>query len=194
MDKNQVIAFFDNMAPDWDSNQQRNEKAIDYILSVGGADRGKHILDIACGTGILFLDYIARGAAVTGVDISSEMVKEAKSKFPQINVICADAESYSFEDKFDAVMIYNAFPHFINPEKLFENMSAALKDKGRITVAHGLSEKELEECHAAAAKDISLPLPSKEVMAEMMSEFFDVDVMISDDEKYIVSGVKKNVL
>ncbi len=191
MDKKQVIKFFDAMAPDWDANQERNEKVIDFILSVGGVSEGRHILDVACGTGILFPDYLLRKARVTGIDISSVMTAKAKEKFPEAEVICGDAEDYVFEDRYDAVMIYNAFPHFTNPQKLFDNLASSLKNEGRLTVAHGISEEELSLCHSGAAKDVSLPLPSKEQLARMMSEFFTVDIMISDEEKYIVSGLKK---
>ena len=191
MNKNQVASFFDAMAKNWDSNQVRDEDIISFILDKGGIVKGRKVLDIACGTGVLFPDYIKRGAEVTGVDISPEMVRLAKDKFPCVEVIVADAEEYSFGGNYDAVMIYNAFPHFPNPERLLENLSLSLKDGGRLTVAHGISEKELEKCHSTVAKDVSLPLPSKEKLGEIMSEFFIVDVMISDEEKYIVSGVKK---
>lgn len=33
------------------------------------------LLDVACGTGVLFPDYLARGASVTGIDISPEMAR-----------------------------------------------------------------------------------------------------------------------
>lgn len=191
MDKEKIITFFDAMAESWDKNQERNEKAIDFILTQGGISKDVKVLDVACGTGILFPDYISRGAKVTGVDISAEMLRVAKEKFPDTELVCADAEGYTFEEKYDAVMIYNAFPHFPEPEKLIANLSKALKNKGRLTVAHGLSEEELEKCHATVAGDISLPLPSKEKLTDMMSEFFQVDVAVSDEEKYIVSGVKK---
>ncbi len=192
MDKKDVIEFFDSLAPGWDSGNERNEKVIEFILQKGGIKKGSHILDVGCGTGVLFGDYEKIGAAsVTGIDISPEMVKIAKEKYPSYKVICADAESYSFDESFDAVMIYNAFPHFAFPEKLIENLSSYLKEGGRFTVAHGISEAAIAECHSGIAKHVSLTLPSKETLSEMMSELFSVDVMISDDEKYIVSGVKK---
>ena len=191
MDKKQITAFFDAMAENWDEKQERNENAISFILTKGGITNGVKVLDVACGTGILFPDYISRGAKVTGIDISSEMLGIAKDKFPDTELICADAETYVFDKKYDAVMIYNAFPHFPNPEKLISNLSKALDVNGRLTVAHGISEEELEKCHSGIAKDISLPLPSKERLSLMMSELFKVDVMISDEEKYIVSGVKR---
>ena len=191
MNRKEIIAFFDNLAPVWDEGLIRNEDAINAILDMGGISEGTKVLDVACGTGVLFTDYLSRGAAVTGVDISAEMVKKAKEKFPKIQVVCADAQNYDFDKNFDAAMIYNAFPHFDDPKKLFQNLAKALKEKGRLTVSHGMSEKALEECHSTGAKNVSNPLPSKEKLADMMSELFSVDVMISDDEKYIVSGVKK---
>lgn len=191
MDKKEIISFFDSLAYSWDSNMVRNEDAIRLILDKGGIKKGTRVLDVACGTGVLFPDYISRGALVTGIDISEEMIKVAKEKFPEAEIICGDAEGFTFNEKYDAVMIYNAFPHFTNPTGLFANLSRALENKGRLTVAHGMSERELEECHSGGAKNVSLPLPSKERLADMMSALFDVDVMISDEKMYMVSGTKK---
>ena len=191
MNKEDIVAFFDDKAKIWDDIQIRNEEVISLILDLGGITDGKKVLDVACGTGVLFPDYSARGAEVVGIDISSEMVRIAKEKYPHIKVICGDAQSENFDDMFDAVMIYNAFPHFINPRELFNNLSANLKASGRLSVAHGLSEKELAECHSGSAENVSQTLMSKENLAEIMSEFFEVDVMISDEKMYMVSGVKR---
>ena len=191
MNKKDITEFFDRLASCWDDNMIRNEEAIELILDKGGIKEGTTVLDIACGTGVLFPDYISRGALVTGIDISAEMVKAAKEKFPQTDIICGDAEICDFPQSYDAVMIYNAFPHFGNPLGLFENLTKALKENGRLTIAHGMSEKELAECHSGGASKVSLPLPSKEKLAEIMSAYVNVDVMISDENMYMVSGTKK---
>ena len=191
MNKKDVIDFFDRLAPAWDDMQVRNEEVIAEILFKGGIRNGVRVLDVACGTGVLFPDYKKLGADVTGIDISPEMVKIAKEKFPEAEVVCGDVLDFSFSEKFDAVMIYNAFPHFVEPEKLIEKLSILLKDSGRISVAHGISEKELAECHSGSAKSVSVPLVKKEVLAQMLSPYFNVDVLISDDRMYMVSGVKK---
>ena len=191
MNKTKIKEFFDEIAPCWDKDQNRNEEVIGFILEKSGVRNGVSVLDIASGTGVLFGDYLKLGATVTGIDISEEMLKIAKEKFPQVNLICDDAETFRFRNQYDVIMIYNAFPHFPNPEMLFENLAKALKKGGRLTVAHGMSEKELQKCHSGKAKNVSLPLPSKEKLREMMSLFCYVDVMISDEEKYIVSGFKK---
>ena len=191
MDKKEIIAFFDEMADTWDEGNLRNEEVIAEILQKGGIKENLKVLDVACGTGVLFPDYKKLGAEVVGIDISENMVKKAREKFPETKVICGDASIFDFEETFEAVIIYNAFPHFDEPVKLIENLAKVLCVGGRFTVAHGLSEKELEECHSGRAKNISVSLVKKEVLAEMLSPWFEVDVLISDERMYMVSGVKK---
>lgn len=191
MDKKDIISFFDGFAPTWDNENQRNEQVIAEILNNGGIFEGARVLDVACGTGVLFPDYISRKAIVTGIDISPEMVKIAKEKFPQIEVICGDAENFVSDKKFDAIMIYNAFPHFPNPQKLIENLAKLIKTGGRISIAHGASREEIEKCHEGKPNKISLPLPEAEELAKMLSPLFNVDIKISDNRMYQVSGTKK---
>ena len=191
MDKKDIIAFFDELAPCWDKTNVRNEEVISEILRKGGIRKGTKVLDIACGTGVLFPDYESLGAEFVGIDISENMVKKAREKFPEAEVICGDATTYDFSSDFDAVMIYNAFPHFDEPQRLIENLAKSLKKSGRLSIAHGISEKELEKCHSGSAKNISVPLMKKEVLAEMMKPYFEADVLISDEKMYMVSGVKK---
>lgn len=191
MDKKEIIAFFDKLAPCWDNTNVRNEEVIAEILFKGGIREGVKVLDVACGTGVLFPDYQKFEADIVGIDISENMVKLAREKFPEAKVICGDATDFAFEEKFDVIMIYNAFPHFDRAEKLIENLSDSLKPSGRLSVAHGISEKELNECHSGSAKNVSLPLPKKEELSEMLKPYFDVDVLISDERMYMVSGVKR---
>ena len=87
MNKQDVIDFFNRCAPEWDADMIRNEAVIAKILDAAGIRLGVQVLDVACGTGVLIPDYLARGVAeVTGVDISPEMVKIARGKFQQKNV------------------------------------------------------------------------------------------------------------
>ena len=93
MEKKTISEFFDRCAPWWDADMIRNEELIAAILNNGGVKAGVHVLDVACGTGVLFPDYLKRGAAsVTGIDISPEMAKIAAAKFPEVTVLCGDVE------------------------------------------------------------------------------------------------------
>ena len=85
----------------------RHDGIISQILDGAGVREGVRVLDVACGTGVLFPDYLARGvASVTGVDISPEMVKIAREKFTRrnIEVLCADVEALPLDrNRIDAL-------------------------------------------------------------------------------------------
>ena len=194
MDKRDVIEFFDSCAPKWDSNMVRNEAAISRILDNAKIEAGKDVLDVACGTGVLFPDYIKRNVkSLTGIDISPKMAEIAKSKFIEENifVVCGDVEEFSFDKKFDAVVVYNAFPHFPNPERLIEKLSSIVKVGGTVTVAHGMSRKMLEKHHSGAAKNVSIGLISEDALADIFGKYLKVTTKISDDEMYQVVGIKE---
>ena len=192
MKKTDIAAFFDNCAPWWDADMVRNEDIIATILDNGGIREGVHVLDVACGTGVLFPDYLARGAAsVTGIDISPEMAKIAASKFPEVQVVCGDVEEVKFDRQFDCIMVYNAFPHFPDPVHLVEVLANLLKPGGRLSVAHGMSRAALSNHHAGRAAKVSIDLLHEQELADIFSDWFDVDVIISDDRMYQVSGVRK---
>lgn len=192
MDKKNVAAFFDRCAPWWDVDMIRNEDVIRKILDNGGIREGIHVLDVACGTGVLFPDYLERGvASVTGVDISPEMVKVASEKFPQVQVICADVEELDLERQFDAVMVYNAFPHFPDPARLIRTLAGLVVPGGRLSIAHGMSRAALSAHHAGRASDVSIELLHEKELAELMAPYFWVDTVISDDRMYQVAGVRR---
>lgn len=192
MEKNAVIDFFNHCAPFWDDETIRSEPVIRKILDNAGIRAGIDVLDVACGTGVLFPDYFARGvASLTGIDISSEMARRARAKFPDAEVICGDVEAYPFRRQFDAVMVYNAFPHFPDPKRLIEVLAGLTAPGGRLSVAHGMSREKLEAHHAGAARDVSIGLLDERTLAELFAPWFDVDTAISDDEMYQVAGTRK---
>lgn len=192
MEKKDIAAFFDRCAPWWDEDMIRNEELIAAILNNGGIKEGIHVLDVACGTGVLFPDYLKRGvASVTGIDISPEMAKIARTKFPQVHVICGDVENTDFGRQFDAVMVYNAFPHFPDPAKLIGILAGLTKPGGRLTIAHGMSRSALIQHHERASK-VSIDLLEEQELAKLFAPWFDADVIISTDRMYQVSGIRND--
>lgn len=192
MEKKDIVDFFDRCAPWWDDDMIRNEDVITAILDNGGIKAGIHVLDVACGTGVLFPDYLKRGvASVTGIDISPEMAKIAQSKFPEVKVICGDVETTEFPQKFDAVMVYNAFPHFPDPAHLIEVLAGLVKPGGKLSVAHGMSRAALTHHHEGRASKVSIDLLHEKELAALFEPYFDVDVIISDDHMYQVAGVRR---
>lgn len=219
IDKADVIAFFDKLASSWDDVQIREEEKIQEILDAAGVCAGVKVLDVACGTGVLVPDYIDRKvASVTGVDISEEMIKIAKEKFfddetiqgakvsfddsktnriiseshTRVEFLCADVEEANLPSDYDVCMVYNAFPHFPNPAKLIEVLASHLKNGGRLTVAHSMSRKQLDSHHSGPAAKVSNGLMSEDDLAKLFEAYFEVDVKVSNDQMYIVSGYKRS--
>lgn len=195
MNQTDIIEFFDRLAPTWDENQILNEAAITKILDCSGIQKGMTVLDVACGTGVLFPHYLERGVqSVTGIDISPEMIRVAKSKFgnhPEIQLLCGDVETAQFETQFDSVMVHNAFPHFPDPKRLISRLASFTKDGGRLTIAHSLSREKINEHHKGRASRVSNGLMSAEELEKLFLPFFDVDILVSDAERYQVSGIRK---
>ncbi len=205
IDKQEVIKFFDKYAAGWDADMKRNDEVIGIILDNAGVREGSDVLDVACGTGVLFPDYLGRNVAgLTAIDISPEMAKIAggkaaavnrelvkSGKKPIVNIICGDVESYDFGKQFDSVVVYNAFPHFPDPALLVERLAAVTKPGGRMTIAHGMSRETLTKHHSGSASKVSILLMTAEDLAELFRPYFDVDVVISDDRMYQVAGVRK---
>ena len=198
MEKKDVIAFFDRCAPTWDAEMIKSDAKIGKILDNTEVGPDMDILDVACGTGVMFDYYLQRGvASVTGIDISPEMAKIAAQKFagePRVQVICGDVEEYAFDRKFDRIVVYNAFPHFPYPKRLIKILSKLLKEDGRLTVAHGMSREAIDGHHSGSASKVSNGLMSAESLKRIFDAYFDVEVVISNRHMYQVSGVKRDVL
>ena len=198
MNKQDVIAFFDQLAPSWDGDMIKNDEIIETILDNAEVDAGMDVLDVACGTGVMFEYYLKRGvASVTGIDISSEMAKIAEAKYasePSVQVICGDVEEVKFDKKFDRIVVYNAFPHFPKPKRLMKILAGLLKDDGRLTIAHGQSREAIDGHHKGSASKVSNGLMSADSLKKLFDPHFEVEVMISNRRMYQVSGVKRDPL
>jgi demethylmenaquinone methyltransferase/2-methoxy-6-polyprenyl-1,4-benzoquinol methylase len=189
-----VAAFFDGRAEYWDAHSSPKEATINTILDRAGIAAGVSVLDVGCGTGVLFPYYLTRGVAgVTGVDLSPGMIQRAKEKFgddPRVSLICADASNASFA-LHDACVVYNALPHFQSAEALICALSMALIPGGRLTIAHGDSRQVINARHTSRASEVSHDLMPAAELAELFEPLFRVDAVHDAEDYYLVSGVLK---
>ena len=198
MQKQDVIEFFDRCAPTWDADMIKNDVIIGKILDNAEVGPDMDVLDVACGTGVMFDYYLERNvASVIGIDISPEMAKIADAKYAdndKVQVICGDVEEQNFGKKFDRIVVYNAFPHFPKPKRLIKILAGLLKDGGRLTIAHGMSRAAIDNHHNGPASKVSNGLMAADSLKKLFDPYFDVEIMISNSRMYQVSGVKRDPL
>ena len=196
MEKKDVIEFFDRLASSWDVDMIKSDQKIGMILDNAEVGEGMDVLDVACGTGVMFPYYLERNvASITGIDISPEMAKICSGKFselPNVRVICGDVEDYDFGRKFDRIVVYNAFPHFPNPQRFIATLAGLLKDGGRLTIAHGQSREAIDGHHHGPASKVSNGLMGADALKALFDPHFEVEIMISNSRMYQVSGFKRD--
>lgn len=194
MNKQDIIDYFEKHAASWDDEMIRSDEIIGIILDNAGVHCGSRVLDVACGTGVLIPDYLERGvSSVTAVDISPEMIKIARAKFPQDNLrfICGDAESAELGSDYNAIVIYNAFPHFPEPEEIIARLSSLLAPGGILTVAHGMSREQIDRHHHGSAQHVSRGLMHEEELKAIFEKHLEVTAVVSDDRMYQVAGRRR---
>jgi ubiquinone/menaquinone biosynthesis C-methylase UbiE len=117
------------------------QRASLQALELFPADR---LLDVGCGTGAASRAAAEMGAAVVGVDLSPEMVKEAMTLAgPRENLAfdVADVEHLPFPDgRFTAVLCSNAFHHYPDPAGAVAEMSRVLAPGGRLAIGDATSD------------------------------------------------------
>ena len=194
MHKEVVKDFFDRLAYTWDEGMIKNDEVIKIILDNALVSSGKDILDVASGTGVLIEDYLKRDVnKITAVDLSSEMIKVAKSKYKidKVKFICGDILDFNDNEKYDCIVVYNAFPHFIDGEELIKHLSILLKDGGTLSIAHGMSRANINKHHEGSANAVSNELMDAKDLASIMNKYLVVKDVISNDSMYQVVGYKK---
>lgn len=195
IEQKEVIEFFDMLSGTWDEDIVKSRDKIDRIFDAAQIRCGIKVLDVACGTGVLIPDYLQRQVAkVTAFDISSGMIEVARRKFQDIDNVefqCTDVEHLKLDEPVDCVMIYNAFPHFVNPKEMIACLAERLEPGGTLTVAHDMGIEQLNAHHAGKAKKVSNGLISAEEMIALFEPYFEVTHAVSEADIYYVCGVKR---
>ncbi len=141
----EVLVAYDRAAPLYGLMNQvyffgRDKRFRSMVAEKLNLKPGDAVLDLCCGTALDFpflLQKIKTQGTLLGVDLSSEMLKQAKKEIGSkgVHLVRSDAAHLAFRDKtFDAILI--SFCLKITPayEKTIEEAARVLKPAGRIGV------------------------------------------------------------
>jgi len=106
-------------------------------LSLRGNER---VLDVSCGTGELMARLHTRYSdlELVGVDLSAEMLREARAKLgevPHITLRQGNAEALPFDEAtFDVVVSTSAFHYYEHPEQALSEFQRVLRPGGHLAM------------------------------------------------------------
>ena len=89
--------------------------------------RGKRVLDVGCGTGFFTAYYLARGAALTGIDIAPTSIERLAQRHPEARFRLADVGEATLDERFDLVNAFDVLYH-ITDDAHWEHAVRTLAD------------------------------------------------------------------
>jgi SAM-dependent methyltransferase len=108
---------------------------IDALLDAAHVGPGTRVVDVATGPGFVAARAATRGAVVTGVDRSAQMLALAASRHPEIRFISGDAEQLALPAAgFDAAVASFCILHLARPERCASELARITAPGGRVAV------------------------------------------------------------
>lgn len=98
----------------------------------------QRILDIGCASGVLTAAIAEgrKGSKVTGVDVYKNAIDFARSKYPNLEFIVADALRLPFKDEsFNLVVCAETLEHVTDPRKVLSEIKRILKKDGVVIIS-----------------------------------------------------------
>ncbi|MFT5504911.1 MAG: 2-polyprenyl-6-hydroxyphenyl methylase/3-demethylubiquinone-9 3-methyltransferase [Gammaproteobacteria bacterium] len=115
-----------------------NPLRVDYIDQFCDGLKGKKVLDIGCGGGILTEAMCQRGAEVTGIDMGEKSLSVARLHLHEskldIDYQMITAEDYAeiHENEFDIVTCLEMLEHVPVPESIVNACAKLVKPQGKV--------------------------------------------------------------
>lgn len=136
MNKETILNFFRKTATQRTKWKRRNRfyhRSLErYFSNIIPA--GSRVLELGCGTGDLL--YAVKPSYGVGVDFASEMIEIAKLRYSEFQFICADAENFSFDAKFDYIILSDLVSCLWDIQKVLKNLNQFCHPGTRIVISN----------------------------------------------------------
>lgn len=143
--KRYVMQRYDSTAHIYDMRYAEEQTAkIEVAMENVNVERESMVLDVGCGTGLLFKYVANKAEAVVGLDISRKILLKAKERvkeFPNVHLILADADNMPLKEGiFSHLFVVTLIQNMPNPVKTLNEAKRATKENAFIVVT-GLKKK-----------------------------------------------------
>jgi len=149
--KRSVMHRYDLTAEMYDMRYENEQEAkIKTALENIKTERLGSILDVGCGTGILFKHVDCRADTIVAIDVSLRTLKQARKRQQivekaTVHLVRADADNMPVQDRaFNSVFAVTVLQNVPDPNKTLKEMQRAAKHDG-IFVVTGLKKVFTQE-------------------------------------------------
>lgn len=187
--------FFDGLADEWRKEEGISAERLEELFAEIPLSDGMRVLDVACGAGVIDGFLLSKAVAVDAIDLSEKMIERARSDESLKGVNFAVADFYEFETsaRYDCIIVFDAYPHFIDKENFAKKAFGLLKEGGGLYILFDESRQKINGYHKRCNGKISVDLLPPEKEASTFKPYFDTFKTIDDNNFYLIGLVKKNV-
>ncbi|MFC1533172.1 class I SAM-dependent methyltransferase [Thermodesulfobacteriota bacterium] len=114
MNSNDLGENYNKIAEWWTNTQmQKPEYGMEYIRkAIRYAKNKSEVLDIGCGgTGRVIDELLKHDFEITGIDVSSEMIRLVQAKYPDISFLNEDFIEWDTKEHFDLIIAWDSIFH-----------------------------------------------------------------------------------
>ena len=196
-----VIEYFNERANNWDEHIIHDPEKLEQISAELEIKTGYEILDVGTGTGVMIpylQEKIGNSGKIIALDVSDKMIEISRKKFPQtkypnVDFLIQDVHEYNSEKKFDIILCYSCFPHFMKQSELVYKLVKKLKMGGKLMIAHSQSRDAINSLHGACEGVVSehrLP-PIREISKMMRDSGLQIVKSLDNQEIFYIMGALK---
>lgn len=191
--------LYDHIGTGYDKTRRADPYLTDRIIDHLGESKQGPVLDLACGTGNYTSALRNRDLNIIGSDLSSRMLKEAKAKNANLDVVLADVGALPFVDgSFVGAICTLATHHFPTLKAAFQEVFRVL-GSGRFVILTATPEQMegywLNEYFPVAMRDSIVQMPSlpeteRALLSAGFCDFLFEPYEISEDlqDRFLYSG------
>jgi ubiquinone/menaquinone biosynthesis C-methylase UbiE len=159
-----VMQRYDITAAMYDARYAEEQEA-KYTAALASVNVAGAVLDVGCGTGLLFSHVAAQAEAVVGVDVSGKLLLQAKERAKacgNVHVVQADADHLPLKAEcFTMVFAFTVLQNMPKPAETLRELKRVAKRGGAIMVS-GLKKAFRLEVFDALLRQAGLRVVSLE--------------------------------
>jgi SAM-dependent methyltransferase len=145
---------------EWCAMEAQMRPLYEAVLDRVGVGDGMELLDAGCGAGLAAQLAARRGAVVSGVDATAELLAIAEERVPNGEFVVGDLESLGYRAaSFDAVVGFNSFQYAASPRTALEEARRVARSGAPVVIATWAVPDRCEAAVYLAALGSLMPSP-----------------------------------